>query len=48
MNIAIASYGQETSSFSPVPTTLDTFKLYGLFAGAEILQKCRDIGSIGG
>ena len=48
MNIAIASYGQETSSFSPVPTTLDTFKLYGLFAGDEILQKCRDIGSIGG
>ena len=48
MNIAIASYGQETSSFSPVPTTLGTFKLYGLFAGDEILQKCRDIGSIGG
>ena len=37
MKIAIASYGQETSSFSPVATTLETFELYGLFAGAEML-----------
>ena len=48
MRIAIASYGQETSSFSPVPTTLDTFALYGLFEGAEILEKCRQVGAIGG
>lgn len=48
MRIAIASYGQETSSFSPVPTTLDTFRLYGLFEGQEILDKCRDVGAIGG
>ena len=48
MRIAIASYGQETSSFSPVPTTLDTFRLYGLFEGGEILDKCRGVGSVGG
>ena len=48
MRIAIASYGQETSSFSPVPTTLETFELYGLFEGDEILHKCREVGSIGG
>ena len=48
MRIAIASYGQETSSFSPVPTTLETFELYGLFEGQDILHKCRDVGSIGG
>ncbi len=48
MRIAIASYGQETSSFSPVPTTLATFELYGLFEGQDILDKCRDVGSIGG
>ncbi len=48
MRIAVASYGQETSSFSPVPTTLETFELYGLFEGEEILEKCRDIGSVGG
>ncbi|MFH1568482.1 MAG: M81 family metallopeptidase, partial [Gemmatimonadota bacterium] len=46
--VAIASYGQETSSFSPVPTTLDTFRLYGLFEGEEILHKCRGVGSVGG
>ena len=48
MRIAIASYGQETSSFSPVPTTLETFELYGLFEGEQILQKCSEVGSIGG
>ena len=30
MRIAIASYGQETCSFSVLPTTLETFELYGL------------------
>ncbi|MBT3346049.1 MAG: M81 family metallopeptidase [Gemmatimonadetes bacterium] len=48
MRIAIASYGQETSSFSPVPTTLETFELYGLFEAGDILEKCRDVGAIGG
>ncbi|MBT4608819.1 MAG: M81 family metallopeptidase, partial [Gemmatimonadetes bacterium] len=48
MRIAIASYGQETSSFSPVQTTLETFELYGLFEGQQILEKCQDVGSIGG
>jgi len=48
MRIAIASYGQETSSFSPLPTTLDTFALYGLYQGEEILDKCRQVGAIGG
>ena len=48
MRIAIATYGQETSSFSAVPTTLETFGLYGLFEGDEILEKCRTVGAIGG
>jgi microcystin degradation protein MlrC len=48
MRIAIAKFGQETSSFSPVPTTLDTFKLYGLYEGEEILQKAQGVGPIGG
>ena len=48
MRIAIASYGQETSSFSPVPTTLETYELYGLFEGEQILEKCREVGAIGG
>ncbi len=48
MRIAIASYGQETSSFSPVPTTLETYELYGLFEGEQIVEKCREVGAIGG
>ena len=48
MRIAIASYGQETSSFRPVPTTLETYELYGLFEGEQILEKCREVGAIGG
>ncbi|HIG44912.1 MAG TPA: M81 family peptidase [candidate division Zixibacteria bacterium] len=48
MRIAIASYGQETSSFSQLPTTLETFGLYGLYEGEDILEKCREVGAIGG
>ena len=48
MRIAIASYGQETSSFSPVPTTLETFGLYGLFEDEQIVRRCSTVGAIGG
>src|SRR5262245_47441036 len=48
MRLAIAKFGQETSSFSPVQTTLETFKLYGLYEGQEILEKARGVGPIGG
>jgi len=48
MRIAIASVGQETSSFTPVRTTLDTFKQYGLYEGAEILERMQTVGPIGG
>lgn len=39
MRIAIAEVGQETSSFSPVLTTLDTFRQYGLYEGDEVVHK---------
>jgi len=48
MRIAIAKFGQETSSFSPTLTTVDTFKQYGLYEGEEILTKSRGVGPIGG
>ena len=32
---------QETSSFSPVRTTLDTFKLWGLYENDEVLEKSK-------
>jgi len=38
MRIAIAEIGQETSTFSPVYTTVDTFRQYGLYEGADILS----------
>ncbi|MBK36972.1 MAG: microcystin degradation protein MlrC [Gemmatimonadetes bacterium] len=48
IRIAIASYGQETSSFSPELTTLDTFRQYGLHEGKDILENCRGVASVGG
>lgn len=48
MRIAIASVGQETCSFTPVRTTLATFRQYGLYEGDEILQRMRETGPIGG
>ena len=48
MKIAIAKFGQETSSFSPVPTTLETFKIYGVAHGKELLEKSGGTGSLGG
>lgn len=48
MRIAIASIGQETCSFTPTRTTVDTFAQYGLYEGAEILETMHDVGPIGG
>jgi microcystin degradation protein MlrC len=48
MRIAIAHIGQETCSFTPARTTVETYRQYGLYEGAEILNKVRDVGVIGG
>ncbi|MDQ3248207.1 MAG: M81 family metallopeptidase, partial [Chloroflexota bacterium] len=48
MRIAIASVGQETCSFTPVRTTLETFRQYGLYEGDEVLVKMAGVGGIGG
>lgn len=37
MRIAIAEVGQETCSFTPVRTTLDTFRQYGLFEDDAVI-----------
>jgi microcystin degradation protein MlrC len=39
MRIAIADIGQETCHFSPVLTTVDTFRQYGLYEGEEIITR---------
>lgn len=48
MRIAIAKYGQETSTFSPVPTTLDTFREFGIYEGDDIISDANRVGSIAG
>ena len=48
MRIAIAHIGQETCSFTPTRTTIETFRQFGLYTGDEILQKMRTVGPIGG
>jgi len=48
MRIAIAHIGQETGSFTPTPTTIDTFRSFGLYEGDAILHKMRNFGPIGG
>ena len=48
MRIAIAKFGQETSSFSPVKTTLDTFNIYGLYEGEEAITQAKGVGGLGG
>jgi microcystin degradation protein MlrC len=48
MRIAIAKFGQETSTFSPVATTLDTFREFGIYEGDEMLTPAKSTGSIAG
>lgn len=48
MRIAIAHIGQETCSFTPTRTTIDTFRQFGIYTGDEILQKMQGVGPVGG
>lgn len=48
MRVGLIHVSQETNSFNPVPTTLADFRAFGIFEGAEILQKQRGVGQVGG
>ena len=49
MRIAIAEIGQETCSFTPVRTTVDTFRQYGLYEGEAVLTQCAaGVGTLSG
>jgi len=48
MRIAIASVAQETDSFSPLRTTLEDFRQYGLCEGEGLLERARGVGPVGG
>ncbi len=48
MRLALVQMSQETNSFDPVLTTLSDFADYGLYEGAEMLEKQRGSGTVGG
>ncbi len=48
MRIAFAEIAQETDSFSPIVADRKDFEAYGLYFGAEILERMRGVGPIGG
>jgi microcystin degradation protein MlrC len=48
MRIALAELAQETDSFTPLVADLRDFDAYGLYFGAEILQRMRGVGPLGG
>jgi microcystin degradation protein MlrC len=48
MRIAIARFGQETSTFSPLPTTLEHFREFGIYEGQELLDRHASHSVIGG
>ena len=48
MRIAIAGMCQETDTFSPVLTTLEDFRQYGLYEGEELPERTCGVGPLGG
>lgn len=48
MRIAVAEIAQETDSFSPMVADVTDFEAYGLYFGAEIVERMLGVGPIGG
>jgi microcystin degradation protein MlrC len=48
VRIAVAEVAQETDSFSPLRAGLAEFESYGLYRGAEILERMQGAGPLGG
>lgn len=48
MRIAIAEVAQETDTFSPMRADLRDFGAFGLYFGAEILERMQGVGPVGG
>lgn len=48
MRIAVAEVAQETDSFSPLRAGVSEFESYGLYRGAEIVERMRGAGPLGG
>lgn len=48
MRIAVAELAQESDTFSPMLADVADFESYGLYFGAEILERMQGAGAIGG
>lgn len=48
LRLAFAKVWAETSTFSPVRTTLDDFRALGLYRGPEVLAGCHGVAELGG
>jgi len=48
MRIAIGQLSQETNTFNPIPTTGRDFEPFGVFRGAELVEKMADTNELGG
>lgn len=48
MRLALIHVGQESNDFNPLPTTLRDYEAFGIYQGAEILQRLRGVGEVGG
>jgi microcystin degradation protein MlrC len=48
MRLALIQVGQESDTFTPLLTTMRNFEAFGVYEGAQILEKLRGVGTVGG
>jgi len=48
MKVVTGQIWFEANTFNPVKTTLDDFKLQGLYFGTEVLERLKGVGEVGG
>jgi len=48
MRIALIHVAQETNDFNPVLTTMADYEAFGIFEGAELVERLKGLGQVGG
>src|SRR5260370_30215747 len=48
MRIAIGQLWQESNTLNPIPTTLGDFEAFGIYEGAEFLERFAETNELGG
>lgn len=48
MRIAVIHVAQETNDFNPVLTTMTDYEAFGIYEGADLVEKLRGLGQVGG